>query len=196
MVEFDSSLIGEEILEQAWGKLPHAARPPSIGKSRGMAANSISFNINNINIPMGSSSSDIWHTNCFIAFPETKAMMRGEKRILIIDPDPRERRHLAQLLKSEDYHIETARNLSEAIKKVSEGSFDCLVIDTHLPEMKGYEAVSILKNLDPGLKVIMTTKKNTKRLEAKVRQQDIFFYFIKSFGEDELKLAIKNAFEP
>jgi hypothetical protein len=40
----------------------------------------------------------------------------------------------------------------------------------------------------------MTTKKNTKRLEAKVREQNIFFYFIKSFGKEELKLAIRNAF--
>jgi hypothetical protein len=40
----------------------------------------------------------------------------------------------------------------------------------------------------------MTTQKNTRELEAKVREQDIFFYFIKSFGKDELKLAIHNAF--
>ena len=121
-------------------------------------------------------------------------MSGEEKRILIIDPDPRERRHLARFLGAEDYTIETGRSLSEAIKKVSEEKFDCLVMDINLPEMKGYEAVSILKNFDPKLKVIMTTKKNTKRLEAKVREQDIFFYFIKSFGKDELKLAIKNAF--
>lgn len=118
-----------------------------------------------------------------------------EKRVLIVEPDPRERRGLAQLLKNEDYHIETARNLSEAIQKVSEGNFDCLIMDTHLPEMKGYEAVPIFKNLDPNLKIIMTTKKNTKRLETKVRQQDIFFYFIRSFGNEELKLAISNAFK-
>jgi DNA-binding NarL/FixJ family response regulator len=61
--------------------------------------------------------------------------------------------------------------------------------------MKGYEAVSILKNLDPKIKIIMTTWKNTKRLETKVRAQDVFFYFIKSFGKDELKLAIENAFK-
>ena len=123
-------------------------------------------------------------------------MTRGEKRILIINPDRRERRDMAQSLKEEDYCIETGKNLSEAIKKISAGCFDCLIMDINLPEMKGYEAVSVLKNLDPKLKVIMTTKKNTKRLEARVREQDIFFYFIKSFGKEELKLAIKNAFEP
>jgi DNA-binding NtrC family response regulator len=123
-------------------------------------------------------------------------MAEGKKRVLIIDPDPKERRDLAQYLHNETYDIETGKNLSEAIKKISGGCFSCLILDTDLPEMRGYEAVSVLKNLDPELKVIMTTKRNTKRLEVKVREQDIFFYFIKSFGKDELKLALKNVFNP
>ncbi len=123
-------------------------------------------------------------------------MAAREKRVLIIDPDPRERRDLAQNLRAENYYIETGKNLSEAIKKISEGMFSCLVMAVDLPEMKGYEAVSILKNLDPQLKIIITTRKNSKRLEARAREQDIFFYFIKSFGRDELKMAINNAFNP
>lgn len=117
-----------------------------------------------------------------------------EKRILIIDPDSNEREEMAMFLKKENYYVETGRGLPEAIKKISEGCFNCLIMDVKLPEIKGYEAVPILKNIDPKIKVIMTTKKNTKRLEAKVREQDIFFYFIKSFGKEELKLAINNAF--
>ncbi len=121
-------------------------------------------------------------------------MTDTERRILIIDPDPKEREDISVFLKKENYFVETGRGLTDAIKKISEGGFSCLVMDVNLPEMKGYEAVSILKNIDPKIKVIMTTKKNTKRLEAKVREQDIFFYFIKSFGKEELKLAINNAF--
>jgi len=117
-----------------------------------------------------------------------------ENRILIIDPDAKEREDISMFLKKENYFVETGRGLTDAIKKISEGGFSCLVMDVNLPEMKGYEAVPILKNIDPKIKVIMTTKKNTKRLEAKVREQDIFFYFIKSFGKEELKLAINNAF--
>jgi CheY-like chemotaxis protein len=122
--------------------------------------------------------------------------MAAPRRVLIIDSNSRERRGLVHCLEGESYSIDTGKNLFEAIKKVSEGGIDCLVMDTNLPEMKGYEAVPILKNLDPKLKIIMTTKKNTKALEAKVREQDIFFYYIKSFGKDELKMAIKNAFNP
>jgi DNA-binding NtrC family response regulator len=121
-------------------------------------------------------------------------MTDKEKRILIIDPDRKERQDLTAFLKRKNYYVESGKGLPEALKKLSEGCFNCLIMDVDLPEMKGYEAVSILKNIDPDLKVIMTTKKNTKRLEAKVREQDIFFYFIKSFGKEELKMAISNAF--
>jgi two-component system phosphate regulon sensor histidine kinase PhoR len=120
-------------------------------------------------------------------------MMSKERGILIIDPDRKERQGLTAFLRKEDYYVETGKGLPEAIKKLSEGCFNCLIMDVDLPEMKGYEAVSILKNIDPDIKIIMTTKKNTKRLEAKVREQDIFFYFIKSFGKEELKMAISNA---
>jgi len=122
------------------------------------------------------------------------SVINTEKRILIIDPDAKEREDISVFLKKENYFVETGKGLTDAIKKISEGGFSCLVMDVNLPEMKGYEAVPILKNIDPKIKVIMTTKKNTKRLEAKVREQDIFFYFIKSFGKEELKLAINNAF--
>ncbi len=48
-------------------------------------------------------------------------MAEGEKKVLIIDPDPKDRRDLAQYLRNENYYIETGKNLSEAIKKISEG---------------------------------------------------------------------------
>jgi DNA-binding NtrC family response regulator len=120
-------------------------------------------------------------------------MMSKERGILIIDPDRKERQDLTAFLRKENYYVESGEGLPDAIMKLSEGCFKCLIMDVDLPEMKGYEAVSILKNIDPDIKIIMTTKKNSKRLEAKVREQDIFFYFIKSFGEEELKMAISNA---
>jgi len=117
------------------------------------------------------------------------------KKILIIDPDQNERMVTAAFLKSENYAVEAVNGLAPAIKKLSDNQYFCLLLDVDLPEMQGYDAVPILKNLDARMKIIMTSKNNSKELEAKVREQDIFFYFIKSFGKDELKMAIKNAFE-
>jgi DNA-binding NtrC family response regulator len=120
-------------------------------------------------------------------------MTNEKKRILIIDSNRKVRQDIALSLQRENYKVETGKGLHDAIKKLSEGCFKCLVLDVDLPEMKGYEAVSLLKNIDPEIKIIITSKKNTKRLEAKVRDQDIFFYFIKSFGKEELKMAINSA---
>lgn len=120
-------------------------------------------------------------------------MKEMEKRILIIEPNCTERTVLAAFLRGEDYHVETGKSLPDAINKISANGYDCMIMDVNLPEMKGYEAVSIIKNIDPKIKIIMTTNKNSKSLEAKVREQDVFFYFIKSFGKEELKLAIQNA---
>lgn len=121
--------------------------------------------------------------------------MELTKNILIIDPDQNERTVAAAFLTAENYTIEAVDGLTPAIKKLSDNQYFCLLLDVDLPEMKGYDAVPILKNINPDMKIIMTSKKNSKELEAKVRAQDIFFYFIKSFGKDELKMAIKNAFE-
>lgn len=117
------------------------------------------------------------------------------KRTLIINPDSTERTVMAAFLKSENFSVETGKGLVDAVQKISEGEFNCLIMDVDLPEMKGYEAVPLLKKIDPELKIIMTAKKNTKRLEKKVREQDIFFYFIKSFSKEELKLALDSALE-
>ena len=120
--------------------------------------------------------------------------MTGIKnKILIIDPNTVERTVMATYLRNENFDIDTCFGLKSAIKRITEGCFKCVVMDVEIPEMKGYEAVSIIKGINPEIKIIMTTAKNTKGLEAKVRKQDIFFYFIKSFAKEELKLAINDA---
>jgi DNA-binding NtrC family response regulator len=122
-------------------------------------------------------------------------MVDSEKRILIIDPDENDRNIMATFLRQHNFSVETGEGLSDALKKVSENCYNCLIMDVDLPEMKGFDAVSILRNIDPKIKVIMTAKKNSMELESKIREQDIYYYFIKSFGKDELKLVIKNALD-
>ena len=120
-------------------------------------------------------------------------MTETEKGILLIDPDDNERTVLAHFLRNLDYPVDTEKNLKDAIERISQGMYGCLIMDVCLPEMKGYDAVAFIKEIDPRIKIILTTKNNSKRLEAKVRQQDIFFYFIKSFDKEEIKLAIQDA---
>lgn len=93
-----------------------------------------------------------------------------------------------------DYYVETCGNLTGALDKIKNAGFDCIVADVNLPEMEGYKAVRIFKTIDPGVQVILASAKNTMELEAKVREQDIFYYYIKSFGKKEFCLAVNNVF--
>lgn len=120
-------------------------------------------------------------------------MPKTEKKIIIIDPNYSYEAGFTDYLKSLNFSMETSTGLKDAVKKISEGCFDCLIIDVEIPKLRGYEVVSIIKSIDPEIKVIMTAQKNSKSLETKIREQDIFYYFIKSFEKEELRLAITSA---
>ena len=81
------------------------------------------------------------------------------------------------------------------MEKIRNIEFDCAIMSVNLPEMKGYDAVSIIKMIDPKIEIIMTAEENSMELEAKVRRQNIFYYHIKSFDLQELKLAVRDVFK-
>ena len=116
-------------------------------------------------------------------------------RILIVDSDNKSAKELFALFVDEEYDIEMSGCFSDAVDMVKNIRFDCVIMDVNLPDMKGYEAAHIMKTIDPQIQLIMTTDQNTMELETKVRQQDIFYYYIKSFDPQELKLAVLGAFE-
>jgi len=70
-----------------------------------------------------------------------------------------------------------------------------LVMDICLPDAMGAEAISIIKGMCQKLPIIITAEENNPEQESRVRQKGIFYYHVKSFGVDELRLAISNAME-
>lgn len=115
--------------------------------------------------------------------------------VLLVDPDLRAVEDCRRALAVHGLNIETAGSVKEAAAKLRVLKCDCLVIDVDLPEMKGYQAVPILKAIQPQLAVIMTAKENSKELESRVRQQEVFYYHIKSFGDSELASAVNAALQ-
>jgi CheY-like chemotaxis protein len=120
--------------------------------------------------------------------------MDKSKKILIIELDNKYTQELISLFSNEDYDLEISRSFTEAVEKIKNIKFDCAIMDVDLPEMKGYEAVPIIKMIDPKIQIIITANQNTLALEANVRKQDVFYYYIKSFDRQELKLAVRDVF--
>ncbi len=114
---------------------------------------------------------------------------------MIVDPDSDAVRGLSALFVGEGYDVEVCEGITKAADRVKNVQFDCVIMDVNQSEMMGYEAVSILKAINPKVQIIMTAAENTKELEEKVRKQDVFYYYIKSFDREELKEAVRDVFK-
>ena len=119
-------------------------------------------------------------------------MKVGPRKILIVDPDSDAVQELSDLFVGEGYDVEVSEGITKAAERIRDVKFDCIIMDVNLPEMMGHEAVSILKAIDPKVQIIMTAAENTLELEEKVRKQDIFYYYIKSFDREELVEAVRD----
>ena len=117
------------------------------------------------------------------------------KRVLIVEPDARqaERRYL--LFRKEKLGSTAVQRVSEAIRNIQEVHFRAVILDVDVKDMAWEEAVPIIKGLEPGLPIIITATLNTPEQEAKVLRSKVFYYHVKSFGTEELILAIRNAVE-
>ena len=114
------------------------------------------------------------------------------KRILILDPDTINVYRLFSDLIKDDFIVETSCSIREVVERMKDVKFNCVVMDVDLPQIRGYDAVSILKAIDPDVKIIMTSGKNDIQLETEVRKQDIAYYHIKSFDHMELAEAVRD----
>lgn len=91
------------------------------------------------------------------------------------------------------YKVRAVDSIKDVFLTLQNQKVHVLVMDLSLPENMGHEAISIIKSMYRDLPVIVTTDENNLELESRVRQMGIFYYHVKSFGPDELMLAIASA---
>ena len=122
-------------------------------------------------------------------------MKQSQRNVLIVDPDLQFTGRLKSLLSSKGYDVTVVEGIMQAVQMIKDVSFGCVIVDEALPEIKGYDALPIVKALDPAVPVIMTVTHNAPELESKIRAQDIFFYHCKAFSMQELWIAVESAFK-
>lgn len=78
-------------------------------------------------------------------------------RILLVDDDRRMTRTLADILTLTGYEVIEAESGADALQKVSDSHFDCVLSDIKMPEMDGVELHRRLREMQPGLPVVLMT---------------------------------------
>ena len=90
--------------------------------------------------------------------------MSENLNILIVDDDRRMAKTLVDIIKIKGFETESAHSGSEAMDKVKEGHFDCVITDIKMPEMNGVDLYKMIKQAQPDIPVVLMTAYSTDKL--------------------------------
>jgi CheY-like chemotaxis protein len=95
-----------------------------------------------------------------VPVPERRA--RAEGRILLVDDEPDILEATSELLAAMDFQVVSARDGAEALElfRADPQHFSLVLMDLTMPRMDGREAFRLMRELDPGLKVVLCSGYN------------------------------------
>ncbi|MBN2565194.1 MAG: response regulator [Candidatus Eisenbacteria bacterium] len=78
-------------------------------------------------------------------------------RILVVDDEEFIREIICRKLSGEGFECDSAPNAEDGLARVTEGSYDCVLSDIHMPGMNGLELLRNIKLADNDIAVILIT---------------------------------------
>ncbi|MCX8520954.1 MAG: response regulator transcription factor [Rhodoferax sp.] len=115
-------------------------------------------------------------------------------KFLVIDDHALVREGLRQVLKGLDLHIEVlqAETCAQAFAIApSHGDIDLVLLDYHLPDMNGLEALAIFGNRHPELPIVILSGHASLHLMRQLLQAGAAGFVTKSSVSDELLRAVR-----
>jgi len=94
-----------------------------------------------------------------------------------------------------DYRVETAKVVSEMIRKVRKGNLHVVLLDDEIEGVKACDLVPLFKKMDDKIQVIVISSEASLGLVKRLRGAGIFYQAMKPFDLEEIKSAVKCAFE-
>lgn len=84
-------------------------------------------------------------------------MTKSKCRILYVDDHEDSAEMLKLMLSAEDYEVQIAQSLEEAVAKAQAQEFDLYVLDKRLPDGSGTDLCRMLSDIAPGVPCIFYT---------------------------------------
>ncbi len=113
--------------------------------------------------------------------------------VLIVDDDPDIGLVLHDLLRHDGYQVQVTSTGAEALARAKDASFSAVLLDLMLPDMDGLSVLTLLKQIDPLLPVIMLTAFVEVAKKHGSLTEGAFGYLTKPYDGEELKALIKRA---
>ena len=117
------------------------------------------------------------------------------KTVLLIDDDESLRRVVEYNLHEEGYGVLTAVDGAAGWRMFQAEAVDLVLTDVRMPEMDGVEVLTRIKAMQPDVPVIMLTAHGTIDSAVEAMKLGAFDYLTKPFNREQLKAAVRKAFE-
>src|SRR5499433_4197076 len=124
-------------------------------------------------------------------FSKRKGKMTETTNILLVDDEPGMLRYIRTLLEVDDYKVETATTGEEALERVQKGlEPDLVLLDLLMPGIDGLQTLEQLREMRPGVKVVMLSCVNDTRKVVQAMRLGAHDYLTKPFQKAELDAVI------
>ena len=113
--------------------------------------------------------------------------------VLIIDDEAGIRESLQTLLELEGYDVETAGTGQQGLNRLSQRTFDLILLDLALPDRNGLDILAELRAQDPGVSVIMITAYGTVENAVRAMQSGAANFVQKPWDNEKLLADVRAA---
>ena len=118
-----------------------------------------------------------------------------KKRILWADDEIDLLRSHRIFLEQHGYEVTPVTNGEDAVSLIRKESFDLVLLDEMMPGRDGLSTLSEIKEIDPGVPVVMITKNEEEQLMDEAIGQRIDDYLTKPVNPSQILLACKKLLE-
>ena len=117
--------------------------------------------------------------------------MKDTANILLVDDEPGMLRYIRTLLEVEEYKVETANTGEQALERVQKGLHpDLVLLDLLMPGIDGLQTLEQLRQLQPGVKVVMLSCVGDTRKVVQAMRLGAYDYITKPFQKAELDAVV------
>lgn len=115
-----------------------------------------------------------------------------KRRILWADDEIYMLRSHILFLEEKGYEVTPVNSGQDAIDSIKSESFDIVFLDENMPGVSGLDALSIIKEINPNIPVIMITKSEDEGIMTHAIGKKIADYLIKPVNPNQILLSIKK----
>jgi DNA-binding response OmpR family regulator len=116
----------------------------------------------------------------------------GSARILLVDDEQSIQTLLSYPLRKDGYHVTSALDGNEALRRFEEGRFDLVILDLMLPHLNGVEVCRALRSRSQ-VPIIMLTAKGSETDKVAGLEVGADDYITKPFSMREFRSRVKAA---